>query len=310
MSKYLIGAYPASPAHKSWNPELEGEFFSLLSNDSRIGSLELPWTGKLHPHDTSWLHTNFPKNLGAVITTIPFVMGEIAKNSRYGIASPDPEGREKAIADIRDVLNAVTEFHEKTGRKTVSLIEIHTAPRQIGTSSDLARSLSEISSWNWQGVGLAIEHCDAFIDGQSPEKGFLSLEDEIAGIQLSDSDVGIFINWGRSAIEFRDANRVVEHIESAKSANLLRGLIFSGASSEEGLFGYPWIDAHHPFKKNLNHIYGDPESLLTEEVATTAMRAAGDIPWLGIKMGWPNNVPGTLEERYQMISAALDVLDS
>jgi hypothetical protein len=159
-------------------------------------------------------------------------------------------------------------------------------------------------------VKIVIEHCDAFISGQHPEKGFLSLSDEIAAIQSSGCEVGILINWGRSAIEFRDASRVVEHIESAKSANLLQGLIFSGASSAEGLFGYPWIDAHHPFRKSENHNFGDPESLLTEELAKAAMRAAGEIPLLGIKMGWPNKVSGTLEERYQMISEALALLDS
>ena len=60
----------------------------------------------------------------------------------------------------------------------------------------------------------------------------------------------------------------------------------------------------------MNHKFGDPESLLTEELAKAAMRAAGEIPLLGIKMGWPNKVSGTLEERYQMISEALALLDS
>lgn len=310
MPKFVVGAYPSSPAHKTWSPEVEAEYFSLLSNDLRIGSLELPWTGQLHPHDTEWLHNNFPKNLEAVITTIPFVMGEIAKNPHYGIASSNREGRKKAIADIKEVLVAIAEFHEKSKRSIVKLVEIHTAPREIGNKFELSESLAEIGSWNWQGVELAIEHCDAFISGQTPEKGFLSLKDEIDGIRTSGADIGVVINWGRSAIEFRDANRVIEHIEMAKKAGLLRGLIFSGASSEAGLFGDSWIDAHHPFKKSVRHEFGDTNSLLTDELAQLALRAAGEMSWVGIKMGWPVPISGTLEERYQMVSAALDVLDA
>lgn len=310
MSDYVIGAYPASPAHRTWNPAVEEEFFSLLAGDSRVGSLELPWTGALHPHDTDWIHANFPINLNALITTIPFVMGQLGKDSNYGIASPDEIGRAKAIDHLKDVLSAVKLFHEKAGRSVVALVEIHSAPREIGSASQLTKSLQEITSWDWQGVKLAIEHCDAFVSGQAPEKGFLSLHDEINAIQSSGSEVGIFINWGRSAIEFRDTNLVIEHIESAKAANLLRGLIFSGASDREGQFGYPWIDAHLPFKKSAQHPFGDPDSLLTEELAHNAISAAGNLQWLGIKMGWPSNVPGSLEERYQMLSAAMDVLDS
>ena len=310
MSKYIVGAYPASPAHRTWDPAAEEGFFSLLASDSRIGSLELPWMGALHPHDTKWLDMNFPKNLVAVVTSIPFVMGQLGNNPNYGIASPEEASRAMAIAHLREIFDSVTEFHQKIGRRAVSHVEIHSAPRQVGSSSQLAKSLREIASWDWQGVNIVIEHCDAFISGQHPEKGFLSISDEIAAIQSSGCEVGILINWGRSAIEFRDASRVVEHIESAKSANLLQGLIFSGASNVEGLFGYPWIDAHHPFRKNVSYKFGDPESLLTEELAKAAMRAAGEIPLIGIKMGWPSSIAGTLDERYQMISAALALLDS
>ena len=310
MSKYIVGAYPSSPAHKIWNPDLESEFFGLLAKDSRIASLELPWLGQLHPHDTTWLHKNFPSNLTAAITSIPFVMGQLSRDSEYGLASQSLDGRKKAIADIQIILNAINEFHNQAGRKVVTGLEIHSAPREKGELEALRKSLEEISEWNWDGVELLIEHCDAFVPGQTPEKGFLSLQQEISAIQTSGANVGILINWGRSAIEFRDAARVVEHIQLAKESGLLRGLIFSGASATQGLFGYPWIDAHHPFHKSSKHEFGDPDSLLTEELASSALKAAGDLAWLGIKMGWPNDVPGSLNQRYQMISAALDVLDA
>lgn len=310
MSRYVVGAYPSSPAHRNWNPSVEDDFFRLLAGDSRVGSLELPWTGQLHPHDTDWLHAHYPKHLNAIITTIPFVMGQLGKDTNYGIASPDESARAYAISHLKEVLTAVTDFHNKAGRSVVSLVEIHSAPRQIGISSQLAKSLREISSWDWQGVKLAIEHCDAFIPGHNPEKGFLALQHEIGAIKDSGTEVGIIINWGRSAIEFRDSERVSEHIELARTSGVLRGLIFSGVSDREGQYGYPWIDAHLPFKANARHRFGDSDSLLTDELASRAIDSAGNLEWLGIKMGWPGEVAGTLEERYLMLSSAMDVLDS
>lgn len=310
VRKYVVGAYPASPAHKNWEPEQERDFFDLLSNNPKIGSLELPWTGQLHPHDLNWLYRNFPLNLGAVVTTIPFVMGELAKDPMYGLASPFFESRTRAVADIKMVHTAIKAFHEKTNSKVVKMVEIHTAPREMGSSIELVNSLNEITSWDWQGIELALEHCDAFISGQIPEKGFLTLEDELAAIQKVSPSIGIVINWGRSAIELRSADRVVEHIKIARESKILRGLIFSGASSEEGLFGKPWVDAHHPFKKSANHKFGDPNSLLTDELAQKALHAAGDLPWVGVKMGWPSGIPGTVRERHEMIAEALAALDS
>jgi hypothetical protein len=283
VSKYIVGAYPASPAHRNWDLVLESDFFELLSNDTRIESLELPWLGKIHPHDVSWLHNNFPTNLKAVITSIPFVMGQLSKDSNYGLASPSQDSRQKAISDVKVIFEAIKEFDNKTGRKTVSAIEIHTAPREVGNVDSLAKSLAEISNWNWEGTEILIEHCDAFIAGQTPEKGFLSLGQEIAAIKSSDSNIGVLINWGRSAIEFRDANRVIEHVELAKDSGLLKGLILSGASDKQGSFGYPWIDAHHPFIASENNEFGDPDSLLTEGHAKAAIQITGQLPYLGLK---------------------------
>ena len=306
---YVVGAYPASPAHSNWNPDVEREFFDSLSIDSRICALELPWLGSLHPHDDTWLMKNFPEELSAVITDIPFVMSRIGQANTYGLASSDNEGREAALFDVRKVNDAVRKFNDSRQKKVVSVVEIHTAPRKIGDVHSLASSLEEIANWNWDGASLAIEHCDAWVEGQQPEKGFLTIDQEIDAIRLSEVDIGLFINWGRSAIELRDADRVAEQISSARESGLLRGLIFSGASDQDGIFGPAWIDAHHPFRKSERHVYGDPLSLLTEPRAQTAIKAAGAVPWLGIKLGWLKSVEGSISQRIAMISSALDSLD-
>lgn len=307
--KYVVGAYPASPAHSKWNPDVEREFFDFLSTDSRICALELPWLGSLHPHDDAWLMKNFPEDFSAVITDIPFVMSRIGQTSTYGLASSDKEGREAAITDVRKVNDALRKFNDSRQKKVVSVIEIHSAPRRIGDVHSLASAIEEIADWNWDGASLAIEHCDAWVEGQQPEKGFLTIEQEIEAIRISGVDVGLFINWGRSAIELRDADQVAEQITLARESGFLRGLIFSGASDQDGIFGPAWIDAHHPFRKSERHIYGDPLSLLTEPQAKSAISAAGVIPWLGIKLGWLKSVDGTIPQRISMISSALDALD-
>lgn len=307
--KYVVGAYPASPAHSNWNPALESEFFETLVGDLRIGALELPWLGSIHPHDDSWLLENFPRSLSAVITDIPFVMSRVGQAPLYGLASGDENGRNSALSDLRKINDAVKKFNDAHQRKVVSVVEIHTAPRQVGDVNALAKSLEEINGWDWDGASVAIEHCDAWVEGQTPEKGFLTLGEEIEALQLLGADIGIFINWGRSAIELRSAERVVEHIRIAKESGLLQGIIFSGASDQEGTFGPAWIDAHHPFRRSERHIYGDPLSLLTEEIARSAVATAGDISWLGIKLSWLKSVDGSISQRHQMISAALDVLD-
>ncbi len=297
MTRFVVGAYPASIAHRSWDANAELEFFDLLASDSRISALELPWMGDIHPHDSAWLHQNFPANLQAVLTSIPFVMSQIGKNPNYGLASSDESGRNDAVRDVAKILKAIQVFNEIANRPVVSTVEIHTAPRANGSIEALARSLDEISQWDWQNTKLVIEHCDAWVANQAPEKGFLTLEDEIAAIKQSGVDISLLINWGRSAIELRNGDLVVNHIKLAKSHNLLHGLIFSGVSDVETAFGPAWIDAHLPFSES--------SSLLTKDRLKDSIDAAGSIPILGIKMGWSPASVGSVQQRFELISDAL-----
>lgn len=309
MSNLIVGAYPASPAHKVWNPNRESQFFEALLMDKRIESLELPWLGSIHPHDDHWLKINFPPSFQAIITSIPFVMGQISKNPKYGLASKDPEGRNQAIEDVKTILRAANDFNQYLGRNVVSHIELHSAPRSIGSPSNLASSLIALFEFNADGPEILLEHCDALMQEQIPEKGFLSLEDEIKAIEIAEVDAGILINWGRSAIELRNADRVIEHITFAREKGLLKGLIFSGASDRETPFGPAWSDVHHPFRKSEKHKFGEIESLLTPERAHLAIRKAGAINLLGVKMGWNPALEGSPQERVSMITSALDELD-
>ncbi|OYN91391.1 DUF4862 family protein [Parenemella sanctibonifatiensis] len=309
MSGYVVGAYAATPTAGGWDPELESQYYAAVAADARVAGFELPWLGALHPHDEEWLIANLPAPLTAVITDVPHVFPTVLKQPTYGLASADEEGRAQAMADARRLKEDVRRLHQRLGRQAVHTVELHAGPRadQAGVEP-LVASLTELAGWDWDGAELVLEHSDALVAGQTPEKGFLPLADEIAAIQQSGTQLGVTLNWGRSALELRDPNRVVEHIAQAREAGLLRGFLFSGVTDTSEQFGRPWADAHNPFRASDLHGHGDEVSLLTDDLARDAIAALDPQTWLGIKMSWPAG--GTeIEDRVAMLHESLDALD-
>ena len=158
-----------------------------------------------------------------------------------------------------------------------------------------------------------IEHCDTLIEGQTPAKGFLSLQQEIDVLTAvnaeQNSNLGITINWGRSVIETRSADGALVHIQQAKQAGLLAGLMFSGASGAETAYG-AWRDIHMPHAKSSSESKGADGSLMTKEAMHQCMNAADAkaLPIVGIKLGI-RPTDATPAERLDIINAALNILD-
>lgn len=308
---YVVGAYAASPAHAQWHPELEEQFFSELSDIPQVGAFELPWLGRIHPHDDEWLYAHFPVRLSAIVTDIGRVMSTVAE---VGLASGDADRRRDALASAASLRDDIRRFNDRAGRRVVTAVELHSAPRAVGTPDALAASLAEVADWDWDGAQLLLEHCDAFVEGQAPEKGFLSLADEIVAVRDSGAPVRLSLNWGRSAIELRGGERVAEQVGDAASSGLLDGIIFSGAADREGEAGYAWIDAHHAFAQSDAHPFGDPTSLLTQARVAEALTAIagagpGNAPnWLGAKVGWAHP-GGTVTERAKMVRDAVEAVE-
>ena len=119
------------------------------------------------------------------------------------------------------------------------------------------------------------------------EKGFLTLQSEIdILLKLSDRhDVGITINWARSAIEGKDIYKPLEHIKLALKYNLLSGLVFSGVSDNDKNYG-SWKDMHMPFAKSYDVKYFEKNSLLTYESISTTLKLVdlNVLDYLGIKL--------------------------
>ncbi len=304
----VVGAYAASPAHGRWDPRAEEEFFAGLVATPGVGALELPWLGSIHPHDGAWLRSHFPAELGAIITDIPHTMDQIGANPAYGLASVTPEGRRAAVENVARLRDDVRRFHDAQGRKAVGAVELHSAPRGAEGSRDaLDRSLTEIASWEWGGVQLVIEHCDAWREGQAPEKGFLDLDTEMDAIARSGAPVGVSLNWGRSVIEGRSPDTAVEHARIARERGLLRGFIASGAADVDTVFGPAWIDAHLPFALTPTTTpHGLAGSLMTEERVTEVLRAAGQLDWRGVKV---SARPGdSIADRVALVAESIALL--
>ena len=118
---------------------------------------------------------------------------------------------------------------------------------------------------DWDGAELTIEHCDHHRPDGSYEKGFLSLDQELEIINdfngLMD---GIVLNWGRSVIEGRSVDTILDHISICQRQKKLTGFIFSGTSIEDKHYG-SWEDQHMPFFISSSKVNGLENSLLNEE---------------------------------------------
>ncbi|MFF2051158.1 DUF4862 family protein [Leifsonia sp. NPDC058194] len=272
--KTVVSAYAASPAHTTWDPVFEERFLAGLVDMDGVDALEIPWLGRLHPHDEDWFVTRLPP-AELIVTALPWTVTRSTASAAYGLASSDENGRAAAVSDL-------ARLHHDIRRLPTAptVIMLHTAPRGgHGSVDSLRRSLATLASWDWCGAGLAIEHCDTAVPGHSYEKGFLGLDDELATAGVFEK-VGIWMNWGRSAIELRDPGAVTAQIAAAASTGLLMGLTYSGASAAAGPYGPAWADTHLPFMET----DAASGSLLNRSRAEEAAAAAPGVPWHGLKV--------------------------
>ncbi|WP_049721477.1 DUF4862 family protein [Gilvimarinus polysaccharolyticus] len=314
---YYVGAYASSPCTAGWDPQLETSFYGELKSFGNIKGLEHPFLGeKLHAHDDEWFLSNIAPEWSFVFTCVPGTMAAIGKTPEFGIASDDAAGREQALAFMAKARDAIAKLNAHAGRQVVTAIEMQTAPNQgkaRSSAASLKASLEAMLSWDWQGARIVIEHCDSYIDGQVPAKGFLTLADEIQAIQAVnkqlDANVGIVINWGRSVIEARSVTGALDHIKQAKAAGLLAGLMFSGVSDQDTPYG-AWSDTHMPAAQSASSSVGATGSLMSEAQMHQCMQAADakSLDILGIKLG-VRPKEASVAERLAYNREALAIMD-
>lgn len=275
---YIIGAYPCAPSFHQQSKEQEAEFWRLLADTPHIRGLEQPCLEHLHPYGDAWLLQHTPGDWQIVVTAVMETMRRRGANGGFGLASADESQRLECVAYYRHLLNKIKAINKLSAQKIIAL-EMQAAPQagnaNVQQATDaFARSIHEIAAWDWP-CELVLEHCDA-MNKPAPRKGFLPLENVID--VLSGHDIGICINWARSAIEGRNTTLPLEHTLMAKQAGKLRGLMFSGTALQ-GEYG-EWQDLHAPFAPFC------PESLMTADHATALFNAAepATLQFSGIKL--------------------------
>lgn len=271
---FIVGAYAALPTE----PRARDEFYELLRHQEWVEGLEIPYPGDLAA-DAEVLSRRLAPGWSAnTITAIPGTMQRLALDPGFGLASKDAAGRAASVAftrDIRDVVERLAELGT-----VIRHVQLHSAPTAAADVDAFADSLDEVMAWDWIGADLVVEHCDRHVEGQRPEKGFLALADEIA--VASRMGVGIHVNWGRSALEARDAQAPLAHVVAARDAGVLRGLLFSGAGPEASSYGAAWADGHLPATAD------EPTSLMGEaEIRACADAARDAVAYLGAKVCVP-----------------------
>ncbi|NLI85846.1 MAG: DUF4862 family protein [Propionibacterium sp.] len=277
-----------SSAYNTWPADNEGRlaFVTELAERDWVGGLELGYADSL-----AW-PAGAPADLPAIVSGVPGTTGHNATDPDFGLASPDEAGRQRALEWARGealaVARLVAEGHP------IKAVQLHSAPTGKADAAKFADSLIELAGLDWGGIPLWVEHCDAHVDGQAPQKGYLSLDEEIAVLKQVSAAVpqvswGLVINWARSAIEGRSAQTPLEHIKTAAASGWLRHVGFSSCADSENAWGGPWADQHVP----LAGTAAAPEgSLLGAAEVAAAIAAAGDVSY-GLKIALrPKDMPG------------------
>jgi hypothetical protein len=310
---YIIGAYAGSPAADEWDAAAEARYYDGLKSIALIRGLEHPFHGALHRDDDGWFLSAIDPRWDYVFTCIPGTMERVAANPAFGLASAIPDGRREAIAFHEQARRAVLQLNRHLGRLAVIAVQVHSAPRRRhssdGTHAAFAQSLRELAERDWDGAALVVEHADALVPAHPPEKGFLTIGEEIQAIRSSGADVRVCVNWGRSVVEGRSAETPLRHIETLRAEGLLAGVIFSGTTNADGPYG-PWLDRHVPPAPLPSRSGVLPaESLMTVEEIRRCLKAAGTISYTGAKvMLWPKGA--VLEARLELVRETIEVLEA
>lgn len=279
---FVVGAYASLPHRR----DDQRKYYELLGEQSWVDAIEIPYPGDLaDPTDRAWYADALPpvwcRN---VITAIPGTMQAVGRDPAFGLASPDDDGRHAAIEFVRGINDGIADLAERRGANDVAFVELHSAPTGRADADAMRRSLDELTAWDWHGTRLVIEHCDRFVDGRKPEKGFLPIDAEIE--LCRQTGVGLTVNWGRSCVEGRDANLPLAHVTATAQAGVLTGLMFSGAGPDVTQYGYAWIDGHLPMNPD------EPTSLMDADHIRACVAAAmtcESLEYIGVKVCVPGD---------------------
>jgi hypothetical protein len=317
-NQYIVGAYVAAPSIFEWNIEKETQFMKDLRALPGVGGLEIGFYGSLHRFDTEWFLGQLRPDWEYVITCLPGTMDRVNANPEFGLASVSEAGRKSAFEFAARARESVVQLNRFVGRPVVKSVLVHSAPSRGKEAMRSNRqtfldSLRELRSWDWDGAELMVEHCDRWHPDRESIKGFLSLEDEIWAVHQSQpgakTELGVVINWGRSALEGRSTKTPIEHLRLVRKEKLPLGLFFSGTTVDHPIYG-AWLDKHTPFEKAYGAQYYTEGSLMTSSEVKACLRESDwkHLRCLGFKiMPLPKDLP--IHEKIGFIRDSILTLD-
>lgn len=303
--RIVYSAYNAAPPGLTEDPDAEDSWYNALRADSRIGGLELPILGgRLHPHGVPRLAKLLDPEWSNTVSAMSETLVASISDSDYGLASVDMAGRRRALDHIATAREETLHLQGRLGPSSIRAFALQSAPRANRSNVEaFTDSLIEVAAWDWGNIELLVEHSDALTPGRTPQKGYLSLEDEMAAVRsVTESgtrQVRHLLNWGRSAIEGRSAGTPSEHVQALGEG--LGAFAFSGAAPVATNRSAEWEDVH------LGLADDEPASLLTAEAVRALIAQLPDgLSYLGIKAGAPAGSRGL--ERLRLGQSMLDVL--
>ena len=287
--KLVIAGYTAAPAAKAD----ASIYYKQLATVKRAEGLGLSWKDGQTESDIAELLEVIPAHWMITLNAVPSTFQAWAKDHSFGLASPDENGRQSAVRMVRKIADTIKTINQKAGRQVILALEVQAAPgfsdRIFVSAVDaFAKSMREIAEFEWHGAEVLVEHCDAYVEGQKPAKGFLQLSEIIDVLKsLDSSPIKLSLNWGRSLIEVRDPYRVVDHVRQGSASGLLRAFTFSGTADRESACGVAWADSHLVFSDTPDKTYADPASLMTLKLAKESLEEIDDLGFLAVKTNWP-----------------------
>jgi len=314
---FIVGAYASAPSLFLNDRTQEKIFYELLKERVKnIKGLEIPFNGEvIHIFGNDFLIKLLEDDWLNVITAVPASFNNLKINKHFGLASDDQEGRDLALSCHRKLNDTVKEINDKKGNPCISHVQLCSSPsfpfENVSSSEQtLISSLEEIMSWDWDGACLTLEHCDSHSVDGTYQKGFMSIESELRIIDyFSDSLLGMVLNWGRSVLEGKSPNTILNHIDLCQQKDCLKGFIFSGTSEEDPMYG-SWEDQHMPFFRKTSNLNGLENSLLTEENTSLTLEKLNEqaLSYIGFKLQLLPQEKVSLEERVEINVDAEEIL--
>jgi hypothetical protein len=266
VMSFIVGAYASAAADDT------GDHLRRVAELPGFGGVELPFLDD-RDRDRAGVAALDPA-WDVVLTAITATVLRNRREPAFGLASPDERGRRAAVAAARDLAALGRAIDEHAGRAALVAVELHSAPTGIGDPAAFATSLGELAELDWGAALVTVEHCDSVAGPPPHQKGYLTLDDELAAVRKFGERFALTVNWGRSAIEGRSAATPVEHVALLREAGRLGGVMFSGVADHESAFGAPWLDAHLP-PSEAGSLLGPAELAATLDAAGRAQRFTG-----------------------------------